>query len=234
MKQLRRRRFLVVLVCACSVALFVAFHPEQFRISSAPEQLPQPTKSNVSQLARTALDELPVKGRAPKTGYSRSQFGNGWSLEAGCDTRNRILARDLEEVSLDQDCHVLSGTLHDPYTGKTIHFMRGLDSSDEVQIDHVVALSNAWQTGAQQLDLDRRILLANDPLNLLAVDGEANQQKSDGDASTWLPPQKVFRCQYVARQIAVKKTYALWVTGAEKEAMVAVLATCPDRQLPLP
>jgi hypothetical protein len=144
------------------------------------------------------------------------------------------LARDLEQTSLDQSCHVLAGVLHDPYTGKTIQFIRGPDSSDEVQIDHVVPLSNAWQTGAQQLSLERRISLANDPLNLLAVDGEANQQKSDGDAATWLPAQKAFRCQYVARQIAVKRTYSLWVTSAEKEAISTVLSACPDQQLPLP
>ena len=234
MKSLRRRRFFIIVVCACSIALVVALHPEQFLVSRPLEQAPQQTQSSGGMLAQSALDELSVKGRASKTGYSRSQFGNGWSIEAGCDTRNRILARDLRDISLDQNCHVLSGTLDDPYTGKTIQFMRGPDSSDAVQIDHVVALSNAWQTGAQGLNLTERASLANDPRNLLAVDGDANQQKSDGDAATWLPSKKAFRCQYVARQIAVKKAYSLWVTSAEKEAMVAVLSTCPAQQLPLP
>ncbi len=231
---MRRRRLLGVLVCAGIVVALVVSNPERFHISTSSPPLPQTISSTPVLSARAALDELSVKGRAPKTDYSRSQFGHGWSNDNGCDTRNRILARDLEQTSLDQSCHVLAGVLHDPYTGKTIQFIRGPDSSDEVQIDHVVPLSNAWQTGAQQLSLERRISLANDPLNLLAVDGEANQQKSDGDAATWLPAQKAFRCQYVARQIAVKRTYSLWVTSAEKEAISTVLSTCPDQQLPLP
>jgi hypothetical protein len=101
-----------------------------------------------------------------------------------------------------------------------------------VQIDHVVALSNAWQTGAQQLSQSERIELANDPTNLLAVDGSSNSQKGDGDTATWLPRTKSFRCEYVARQIAVKAEYSLWVTAAEKEAMLSVLATCPDQPVP--
>jgi hypothetical protein len=101
-----------------------------------------------------------------------------------------------------------------------------------VQIDHVVALSNAWQTGAGLLTPEIRQQLANDPLELLAVDGAANQQKSDGDAATWLPSNKAFRCQYVARQVAVKAKYQLWVTSAEKDAITRVLATCPGQPLP--
>jgi len=143
--------------------------------------------------------------------------------------RNIILHRDLAGVTAGEDCKVLSGTLSDPYTAKQIVFVRGDTTSALVQIDHVVALSNAWQTGAQQLALEQRIALANDPLELLAVDGEANQKKSDGDAATWLPPNKPFRCQYVARQIAVKKKYSLWVTPAEKLAMQTVLAKCPEQ-----
>lgn len=172
------------------------------------------------------LAELQVKGRAPKTGYARSEFGNGWANTEGCDVRNRILARDLTEVTLDDTCKVLSGTLQDPYTGKTIYFTRGETTSDDVQIDHVVALSNAWQTGAQQLTYERRVELANDPLNLLAVDGAANEQKSDSDAATWLPPNKAFRCAYAKRQISVKLKYSLWVTSAEQAALGRELARC--------
>ena len=177
---------------------------------------------------------LEVKGRAPKTGYARAQFGDGWGLVDGCDMRNRILRRDLTDVVLSDDgCKVSSGNLADPYTGQVIAFRRGSTSSSVVQIDHVVALSNAWQTGAQQLTLERRIELANDPLELLAVDGPANQQKGDGDAATWLPSNKPFRCQYVARQIAVKFKYQLWVTSSEKSAMQHVLVSCPDQPLPV-
>lgn len=172
------------------------------------------------------LEQLPVKGRAPKTGYERSQFGNGWSGSLGCDTRNQILARDLTQVVVDDDCRVRSGVLHDPYTNKIINFSRGAATSSLVQVDHVVALSDAWQKGAQQLSYAERISLANDPLNLLAVDGASNQQKSDGDAATWLPPNKAFRCQYVQRQVKVKKKYELWVTSAEREAIRRVLMMC--------
>ena len=134
----------------------------------------------------------------------------------GCDTRNDILARDLTDLTFAGSCRVLSGTLAEPYTGKTIDFVRGTDTSAIVQIDHVVSLSNAWRTGAAQLSQAERVSLANDPLNLLAADGRSNLQKRDGDAATWLPSAKSFRCDYVARQISVKATYGLWVTPAEQ------------------
>ena len=172
------------------------------------------------------LTKLEVKGRAPKTGYSRKQFGDGWGKIDGCSTREVILARDLADEKLDDKCRVQSGRLNDPYTGKTIQFQRGKETSQRVQIDHVVALSDAWQKGAQQLPHEEREKLANDPLNLLAVDGPANQAKGDGDAATWLPANKPFRCQYIERQVAVKRRYRLWVTSAEKDAMARILSSC--------
>lgn len=187
---------------------------------------PKQPASESAQSARAELETLPVKGRAPKTGYSREQFGNGWGEVFGCDTRNIILHRDLKNPHISEDCKVVSGVLDDPYTGKVIQFVRGSTTSELVQIDHVVALSDAWQKGAQQLTYIRRIALANDPLNLLAVDGPANQQKSDSDAATWLPINKPFRCQYVTRQISVKRKYDLWVTTSEKQAIENVLARC--------
>ncbi len=176
--------------------------------------------------AAETLDSLEVKGRAPKTGYSRGQFGDGWATISGCSTREIILARDLTSTVIDDKCRVHSGILTDPYTGININFKRGSDTSALVQIDHIVALSDAWQKGAQALDFVTREKLANDPLNLLAVDGAINQQKSDGDAATWLPPNKAFRCQYVYRQIAVKNKYSLWVTEPEKTAMLGVISQC--------
>ena len=101
------------------------------------------------------------------------------------------------------------------------------DEVSKIQIDHVVALSDAWQKGAQYMDYDVRNAMATDPLNLIAVDGDANKKKSDGDAATWLPPNKRFRCQYVARQVSVKYKYSLWVTDAEKQAIGRILANCP-------
>lgn len=193
---------------------------------------PQAPSGQSTGTAAALLEKLPVKGRAPKTGYERTQFGDGWMVINGCDTRNIILHRDLKNPVVGDGCKVLSGTLEDPYTGKTIVFKRGAGTSDAVQIDHVVALSNAWQTGAGLLTPQRREELANDPLELLAVDGKANQNKSDGDAATWLPPNKAFRCQYTARQIAVKAKYDLWVTPPERDAMVRILTTCPGQALP--
>jgi len=187
--------------------------------------------AQASDLLRT----LPVKGRASKTGYSRTQFGEAWTDVVtvagghnGCDTRNDILQRDLTEVMLRRGsrCVVESGVLSDVYTGRTIRFARGAATSAAVQIDHMVALSDAWQTGAQQLSRTERTNLANDPLNLQAVDGPTNQSKSDGDAATWLPPSKAYRCTYVIRQVQVKSRYHLWVTRAEHDAIAKVLKTC--------
>ena len=186
--------------------------------------------------ASSVLESLAVKGRAPKTGYSRNQFGQAWADidRNGCDTRNDMLKRDLKEIVYKvktRNCVVLSGILLDRYSGETINFVRGNVSSMEVQIDHVVALSNAWQTGAFKLSAAQRTALANDPMNLFAVKGRLNSQKGDGDAATWLPPLKSFRCAYVAQQIAVKAKYSLWVTTPEKEAMVRILSACP-KQVP--
>lgn len=187
--------------------------------------------------ALAALGELEVRGRAPTTGYDRDEFGSGWvdTDRNGCDTRNDVLARDLTGETFEpgtRDCVVASGALADPYSGTTIEFRRGQDTSDDVQIDHVVALSDAWQKGAQRWDAGTRVAFANDPLNLLAVDGPLNQQKGDGDAATWLPPNRGYRCTYVARQVAVKLEYGLWVTAAERDAVAGVLAGCPDEPLP--
>jgi hypothetical protein len=217
---------------ATLVALIVMIVAAQDNWQITQQPTMTPISTNGSGAAADALAKLPIKGRAPKTGYARTQFGNGWALKNGCDTRNIILHRDLANVITNEKCQVVSGLLHDPYTGKDIQFERGADTSGAIQIDHVVALSDAWQTGAQQLTADRRQQLANDPLELLAVDGPANQQKSDGDAATWLPPNKVFRCQYVARQVAVKQAYGLWVTQAEHDAIAGILASCPGQSLP--
>ncbi len=189
-------------------------------------------------LATAALETLAVKGRAPKTGYSRAQFGPTWADvdRNGCDTRNDILKRDLTQITFrakTQNCVVESGVLNDRYSGEVINFVKGNISSMDIQIDHVVALSNAWQTGAFKLTLDQRKELANDPLNLFAVKGRLNSQKGDGDAATWLPPLKSFRCTYVAQQIAVKAKYSLWVTAPEKAAMVSILAKCPTQKVPV-
>lgn len=221
------RRMVVALTIFVAAILLIVNQPDLWQ-----PVMPSTSTQSASGPAIDALATLSVKGRAPKTDYARTQFGDGWSMISGCDTRNIILHRDMTNTAVNDKCQVVSGTLNDPYTGKIITFTRGATTSDDVQIDHVVALSNAWQTGAQQLTQLEREALANDPLELLAVDGQANQQKSDGDAATWLPSNKSFRCQYVARQIAVKVKYKLWVTQPEKDAMTKILSTCPGQTLP--
>ena len=180
-------------------------------------------------LAVEVLEKLEVKGRAPKTGYAREQFYDGWPTVEGCSLRQRIIKRELSEsVVILDGCSVVAGEYDEPYTGEHLVFTEREQISDGIQIDHVVALSDAWQKGAQGLSVEERYALATDPLNLLAVDAGANKKKSDGDAATWLPANKKFRCQYVARQVSVKYKYSLWVTQAEKDAIVRILANCPN------
>lgn len=197
--------------------------------------LPSGGQTTELRLAGEVLGTLGVKGRAPKTGYRRELFGPRWADvdRNGCDTRNDILKRDLDEVRFEpgtQECVVVSGVLVDPYTAARIDFVKGNTTSTDVQIDHVVALSDAWQKGAQSWSDDKRLRFANDPLNLLAVGEAANRQKGDSDAASWLPANRPFRCEYVTRQVAVKAKYGLWVTGAERDQIARVLATCPGQR----
>ena len=195
--------------------------------------LPTTNSQAATTDALTALNKLEVKGRAPKTGYTRSQFPH-WSDpdRNGCDARNDILKRDLTNITYKsgtRDCKVIAGQLLDPFSGKVITFST---TKVVIDIDHVVALSNAWQTGAAYFDKNTRLLIANDPINLLAVDAKLNRQKGDSDAATWLPPNKSFRCEYVARQVAVKSKYKLWVTEPEKVAITKILSSCAGQKLP--
>ena len=178
-------------------------------------------------LASEILEKLEVKGRAPKTDYSREQFYSGWPNVDGCSLRQRIIKREFGESAVLEECNVMAGEYDEPYTGEHKKYSNRDEISNGIQIDHVVALSDAWQKGAQNLDSEKRYEIATDPLNLLAVDASANKKKSDGDAATWLPPNKRFRCQYVARQTSVKYKYKLWVTEAEKNAIFKVLENCP-------
>ena len=194
--------------------------------------IPNQVNAAPSDDALTVLNSLSVKGRAAKTGYTRAQFTHWSDLDRnGCDARNDTLKRDLTEVIYKagtRDCKVISGLLLDPYSGKVITFS---STKSTIDIDHVVALSNAWQTGAAYFDKTKRQQIANDPLNLLAVDFSLNRQKGDGDAATWLPPLKSYRCDYVARQIAVKAKYGLWVTQPEKVAIIKLLEKCEGQKI---
>jgi hypothetical protein len=191
-----------------------------------------PASAASGQNALSAVEQLQVKGKAPQTGYERSLFSDGWGEYGSCDVRNYILKRDMKSVKLRDSCKVDTGVLLDPYTGKTIRFKYGVGTSSAVQIDHVVALSDAWQKGAQKIGSAKRYAFYNDPLNLLAVDGPTNSSKGDSDASAWLPPNKAYRCAYVARQVAVKLKYKIWVIEAEKTVIKRVLSACPTEKLP--
>jgi Excalibur calcium-binding domain/Protein of unknown function (DUF1524) len=185
--------------------------------------------------ALAALAGLLVKGRSPRTGYSRDQFGSAWVdvNHNSCSTREDILRRDLRALTVRAGtggCVVTSGSLSDPYTGRSLAFRRGPTTSAAVQIDHIVSLSDAWQKGAQQWSPSERVAFANNPMELLATNGSTNASKSDNDAASWLPPDKPYRCTFVARQITIKVGYRLWVTKAEKAAMSRVLAHCPDQR----
>ncbi len=181
--------------------------------------------------AADALARLPVKGRSALTAYDRDSFRFGSDANGdGCETRDDVLARDLEQRVLraSDECITETGSLADPYSGRQIEFVR---ATSTVDVDHVVAIGNAWVTGAFRWDEGAKVAFANDPLNLLAVDASLNRQKSDGDAATWLP-KRSYRCEYVARQIAVKAKYRLWVTPPELSAMDGILSRCPDQTLP--
>lgn len=243
-----RRRLSQVGLVAAALLVFIICKPYLPGAVSLPGPGIRPSTGDGSPApsgaALAAARELPVKGRAPKTGYSRAQFGTAWADtdSDGCDQREDVLNRDLVSGRVSghmikkafDGCDVLTGVLHDPYTGKTIAFTRGSRTSAAVQIDHMVAESDAWQTGAQQWSPTKRLRFATDTLNLIAVDGPTNESKGDGDTATWLPPNKKFRVEYVAHQVAIKKKYGLWVTSAEKQAMITVLSQSPTQPLPTP
>jgi hypothetical protein len=178
---------------------------------------------------------LSVKGRASLTNYSREAYGPAWydTNGNGCDTRDDILRRDLRDVHRS-GCQVVSGIRTDPYSGRILSFHREGTDSHNLDIDHVVALGDAWQMGAWRWTGKKRLAFANDPTNLLSVDPSANRQKGDADAASWLPANKAYRCAYVARQVDVKRGYGLAITSAEKAAMERVLAQCPNQKMPGP
>ena len=194
-----------------------------------------PSPTTTQSPGHAALEGLPIQPADHTAPYRRDAFGQRWSDDVtvefghnGCDTRNDILRRDLRDVIVKpntHDCVALSGTLDDPYTGATIAFQRGQDTSPMIQIDHIVALANAWATGAQQWDDQTRRNFANDPRYLLAVDGPTNISKSAGDATQWLPPNEAFICDFTHAQINIKRTYGLWVTQAEHDALAHAIDT---------
>ena len=226
--KLKTRRLLSVVFALGVVAVWLLVNPASYEQIFMPvENTGVETAEDSGRLATEVLEELEVKGRAPKTGYSREQFYDGWPIVDGCSLRQKILKREFGDTAVLEGCNVVAGEFDEPYTGEHRVF-NNREEVSQIQIDHVVALSDAWQKGAQYKTYEVRNQIATDPLDLLAVAGPANEQKSDGDAATWLPKNKKFRCQYVARQVSVKYKYGLWVTKAEKEAIMRILENCPN------
>jgi len=180
--------------------------------------------------------EIPV--RLPGYDYRRDAFGESWDDDNdapggrnGCDTRNDILDRDLVEksyVSIKRcPTAVSTGTLIDPYTNAVIAFVRGNQIGASVQIDHIVPLSLAWDLGARNWTDDLRLRFANDPANLLAVDGPTNQNKGDNEPAVWMPPNRAFWCQYAVQFAAVLRGYGLPVDAPSARVLREAAATCP-------
>jgi len=233
----------VVVVAAVLVALGRHWTDNQAS-GPSPTWRPTPTSAPTSagalavtprfDVARAQLAALPVKGWDRTQDFQRYRFGKAWSDDVnvefghnGCNTRDDVLRRDLANLIVRPGtCYAQSGTLHDPYTGTTIDFVRGPDTSNSVEIDHVVSLADAWYKGARSWDPQRRLDFANDPRNLLAVSPKANFDKAFRDAASWLPPNAEFRCDFVSRQIDVKTAYGLWLSAKEEQAMADVLAHC--------
>ncbi len=244
----RRRRFGAALLALLIVAAGAAVLFWQHRGDPGPMSGPSPTwradepgatpppagPTPRFDDARRQLKALPVRGWDRTSDFRRSEFGQAWSDDVnvelgrnGCNTRDDILRRDLKDLVVRPfTCFAQSGTLVDPYTGTTIAFVRGPQTSNAIEIDHVVALADAWYKGARAWDPQRRLDFANDPRNLLAVSPKANFDKAFRDAASWLPPNAAFRCDFVARQVEVKTAYGLWVSAKEKKAITDVLSRC--------
>lgn len=179
-----------------------------------------------ADLAGVPVEDVDVPG------YARAAFGPSWKDvdRNGCDTRNDVLARDLTAVAyrVGSDCVVVAGTLRDPYTGDTVEFVKA-DAGD-VQIDHVVALSYAWDHGAHAWDPGRREVFANDVDNLLATIGAVNASKGDDGPSEWWPPDEAFGCEYARTWTGVVVEYGLSVTAGDRDALAEGLAGCGQPQ----
>lgn len=191
-------------------------------------------KAKPPTTVQQAFAEIPICAADTGVDYRRSAFGPAWTDDNtttwgdnGCRTRDDLLRRDLvdQHFTADDHCRPASGVLPDPYTGKKISYQKG----PSVQADHVVSLGRSWQTGARFLSESQRINLANDPLNLLMVDGHTNESKSDDVG--WLPPNRSFDCRYLALQIAVISKYQLWHTPSEHRTIAAQLSSCPTMTL---
>jgi hypothetical protein len=221
---------LAVLVAYQTLGSMAAKHAEVAARADVPTVAP-----GTDVLAGVAV--LPERAR--RYDYRRAAFGDAWTDDNdaplghnGCDTRDDILNRDLVDktyVSIKR-CPdaVATGTLHDPYTNTTVAFQRGAKVGEAVQIDHIVPLAYAWDMGAYNWALPERLRFANDPANLLAVEGQANQDKGDSPPAQWMPPNTAFACQYAMQFIAVLRGYGLPVDAPSVPVLQRAAETCPN------
>ncbi|MCB0932771.1 MAG: HNH endonuclease [Mycobacterium sp.] len=230
-----KQRTLLWLAGMAGVAVIVAAqvvsaqHSDRSSSSRAPAVRPG---SDV--LAGTVVVDARVRG----SDYRRDAFGRAWDDDNdapggrnGCDTRDEILARDLSDTTYvsTKRCPraVRSGTLRDPYTNATVAFLRGDRVGAAVQIDHIVPLAFAWDMGARDWAPELRKRFANDPANLIAVAGSANQDKGDLPPGEWMPPNRAFWCQYSTQFIEVVRGYQLAVDAASAGRLRDAIRTCP-------
>ena len=212
-----------VAVVACVGVVLAGCEP------AAPRGGAAPTAGDAD--AATVAASLPVKGRAPATGYDRDKFPHWSDLDGdGCDADDEANREHADTERAPGWCRESAGRMVDPYSGADLAW--GRSRAGIVDIDHVVPLKDAWVKGAAQWDDARREVFANDPLNLVPTSASLNRQKGGSDAASWLPPDKAARCWYVARQVAVKHRYGLWVTEAEKYRIGQVLGACPTQAIP--
>jgi hypothetical protein len=223
----RRRLALAVLV----VAVVAGFGYANGGFGFVADLLPEPSQGGQAgdavddedvEQARRRLDELPVGEWASMRGYDRDRFPH-WREVDGCDVRQRVLARDGEDIALAEDsCQVRAGTWSSRFDGRTF------TDPGEVDIDHMVPLANAWRTGASEWDEDRRADFANDldRPQLIAVSATSNRAKGDQDPSQWQPPERGYWCRYAHDWVAVKHYWELSVTQSEKDALAGMLDSC--------
>jgi Protein of unknown function (DUF1524) len=232
------RKLLLWLSLAAVLAVLVAYQTLGSSAAKRAEVAARADVPTVQPGSDVLAGIVVLPQRLHRYDYRRAAYGDAWTDDNdaplghnGCDTRDDILNRDLVDktyVSIKR-CPdaVATGTLHDPYTNATIAFQRGAKVGEAVQIDHIVPLAYAWDMGAFAWPEPERVRFANDPANLLAVEGQANQDKGDSPPALWMPPNTAFACQYAMQFIAVLRGYQLPVDQPSSDVLRRAAATCP-------
>jgi hypothetical protein len=233
-----KRKHLVWATLAVALAVFVAYQTVSTSVEQTAAYVAEADVPTVAPGVDVLADVAQVPARMRSGDYRRDAFGEAWTDDNsapggrnGCDTRNDILDRDLVDktyVAISRcPTAVATGTLRDPYTSQTIPFVRGAQAGAAVQIEHIVPLAYAWDQGARIWTDEMRVRFANDPANLVAVDGPTNQDKGDAEPALWMPPNAAFHCQYAMQFVAVMKGYSLPIDGPSVAELRRAVATCP-------